>query len=263
MCYDFSWFSSKRLSNLNQDFDKIQKNFYSSAEVKRFYWQTENYYVKNKECQLLSFLKDLIKPEDKLLEVGCGEGANLKNLRSIGIDNKFTGIDFSEEKVLFCKNLNINRAEFLVSDARKLPFEDNHYNITFARDLLHHVNENRLEVINELHRVTKPGGRVIIIEGNVEKLTNFVFASIFKHEQGMKDSTHKKLTALLTGFDYELYSDETTNFFRFLLHYSIGMPYLARIKPICWLLDQQEKLFRKTLPKKKWAYWVIIITKTT
>ncbi|MEW5818706.1 MAG: class I SAM-dependent methyltransferase [Cyanobacteriota bacterium] len=246
---------------MSNNFDKIQEDFYSSAEVKRFYWQTENAFVKEKELELLFFFKDIIKPEDEILEVGCGECANIINLRSLGINNKFSAIDFSEHKIKFCQNLKLSNSEFIVSDARKLPFEDNKFNITFARDLLHHVNENRMEVIKELLRVTVPEGKVIIIEGNVQKFTNYVFASIFKHEQGMKDSTREKIESLLKNLNFTINSAEPSNFFRFILHYNIGIPHLAKFSIFRSILNLQENIFKTIIPKDNWAYWVIQIEK--
>ena len=229
---------------MTKNFDEVQKKFYTSAEEKRFYWQTENDYIKNKELELFSGIKELIKPEDKILEVGCGEGANIKHFRSIGVDNNIVGIDFLKEKIDFCSEHKINDTEFYVADARKLPFEDNSFEITFMRDILHHLDDDRKTVINELRRVTKPGGYIIIIEANYGKFTNKVFAFIYAHERGIKNSTINKLKELVNDYDYEIKAFEPSNFFRFMLHYSIGMPYISKYKIVCKLLDSQYDLFK-------------------
>ena len=246
---------------MDKAFEDIQREFYTTAEEKRFFWQTQNPYVKAKECRLLEFIYSKLNQGDNILEVGCGEGANIINLISMGAQATFTGVDFLPEKVAFCSNLKISNAEFQTADARNLPFDDSLYDLVFARDLLHHVNEDRDKVLKELLRVTKPKGKVIIIEGNVEKFTNWVFASIYNHEKGMKDSNKKKMLSLLKPYDYSLISAEPANFFRLLLHYNLGMPSLANNKAVIHLLDLQESLFKLLLPKKRWAYWVVSLNK--
>lgn len=249
--------------SMDKAFEDIQREFYTSAEEKRFFWQTQNPYVYTKECELLEFIRSKIKPQDRILEVGCGEGANIKNLISMGVNATFTGVDFLPEKVTFCANLNLPDTEFETADARNLPFEDQSYDLVFARDLLHHVNEDRDTVIKELLRVTKPDGVVVVIEGNVQKFTNWVFATIYNHEKGMKDSTQKKLLSLLETYQSTLIAAESTNFFRFVLHYNLGIPALASNKVVVALLRLQERLFKVLLPKKRWAYWLISIEKVS
>jgi ubiquinone/menaquinone biosynthesis C-methylase UbiE len=244
-----------------ESFDDIQKKYYKTAEIKRFQWQTENVYIKKKEIKLLEKLVQFINPEDSILEAGCGEAANIINLRASGIVNYITAIDFSETKIKFCNSLNISNTNFVQADARNLPFEDNTFDITFARDLLHHVNENREEVINEMLRVTKASGRVIILEGNGQKPTNYIFATIFPQEKGMKDSTYEKLTQLIHKYNGTITPLECCNTFRLLLHYNMGMPYLSSIKFICHILDKFEDICINFLPHKFWAYWFINIQK--
>ena len=243
------------------DFNSLQKKYFSTPEEERFYWQTRNPYIKKKEQHLLSPIKEIIKPEDKILEVGCGEGANIVNLLTLGITNNFTGVDFSEEKISFCKKNLEKNTTFICADARNLPFNENEFDMVFARDLLHHVNNDRDLVISQLYKVTKPGGHTIIIEANISKLTNYLFANLFKHESGIKDSSKTKLENKLKEYNYTITAMEPYNFDRFLFHYKLGMPYLAKIKPICYLSDITSNCFKQFLPIKNWAYWLIIIKK--
>lgn len=246
---------------MTECFDKIQKDYYNKPEIKRFYWQTQNIYIKRKELGLLSNIINDIIPNKLILEVGCGEGANIYNILSQNVIANFVGVDFSEEKINFCNNLNIKNSSFLVADARNLPFEDNKFDLVFIRDLLHHVNEDRKKVIEELLRVTKRDNTLIILEGNVQNIFGSVFANVYKQEKGMKDSSEKKLKELLKDFNYQIYTAEPSNFFRLLLHYNIGFPDLANIEIIQQSLDLTEKICKKLLPEKNWAYWVIKIKK--
>jgi ubiquinone/menaquinone biosynthesis C-methylase UbiE len=246
---------------MTESFDRIQQEFYQSAEVKRFKWQTTNPYIVEKELLLLRPLAELIDPEDIILESGCGEGANIIHLRKCGIHNHITAVDFSPEKVRFCQQLEIENTDFIKADTRQLPFEDNAFTFTYVRDLLHHVNENRKELIDELLRVTKPGGKLVIIEGNGQKPTNYVFATLFKHEKGMKDSTHKKFLSLLDPYNYEITAYEPCNFFRLVLHYNFGRPGWQKYGLVRRFLSLLENFVKNYIPKTYWAYWFILIKK--
>ena len=97
-----------------------------------------------------------------LLEVGCGAGAFTKGLAS---DTARTvGADFSLGMVRRARQLHIPRAEFTVAEASCLPYGSS----LFDRVLCYSVFNNfpshayAQQVVEELIRVTKPGGLVLI-----------------------------------------------------------------------------------------------------
>jgi ubiquinone/menaquinone biosynthesis C-methylase UbiE len=49
-----------------------------------------------------------------------------------------------------------------VADAEKLPFEDDEFELTYSWGVLHHT-PNPTRAIQEIHRVTKPGGEICIM----------------------------------------------------------------------------------------------------
>lgn len=54
----------------------------------------------------------------------------------------------------------------VLGDARSLPFDDGVFEAVIGRRFLHHVPEtDRAEILREAHRILKPGGRVILVEG--------------------------------------------------------------------------------------------------
>lgn len=54
----------------------------------------------------------------------------------------------------------------VLGDARSLPFDDGVFEAVIGRRFLHHVPEaDRSDILREAHRVLKPGGRVILVEG--------------------------------------------------------------------------------------------------
>lgn len=54
-----------------------------------------------------------------------------------------------------------NRANYVKGDAREMPFDDNTFDGAFTNGSLHEWSQPR-KVLNEVHRVLKPGGRYLI-----------------------------------------------------------------------------------------------------
>ncbi|AMM54330.1 class I SAM-dependent methyltransferase [Pyrococcus kukulkanii] len=107
----------------------------------------------------------------KILDVGTGTGFIAMRLAELGHD--VTGIDISENMIEIAKekarraNLPIR---FLIGDAENLPFEDGEFNGVICRHVLWTL-PNPEKALMEFFRVTKPGGKVVIIEGNWKQPT--------------------------------------------------------------------------------------------
>lgn len=54
---------------------------------------------------------------------------------------------------------------FLVADAERLPFDDESFDAIHSKDSLHHMDDPRA-ALGEYRRVLRPGGTLVIIEGN-------------------------------------------------------------------------------------------------
>ncbi len=96
-----------------------------------------------------------------ILDVGCGTGLNVRHFASSGHD--VTGIDLSPTAILaFCQ------AGFkgVVGDvAEGLPFPDGSFDLVFASEVIEHLSDTR-SFLQELHRVLKTGGRLILTTPN-------------------------------------------------------------------------------------------------
>lgn len=95
----------------------------------------------------------------KALDVGCGNGKTTSSLIDLGFE--VMGIDFSEKAVQSCINQYGNDAEFLVSSATDLPFEDGTFDYITAVHVLEHLAGEELSMaVSEFRRVLRPGGFV-------------------------------------------------------------------------------------------------------
>jgi SAM-dependent methyltransferase len=94
----------------------------------------------------------------KLLDAGSGIGQYVYYTKKLGFDS--VGIDFSKKSVKIAKKLK-NRVIF--GDLRKLPFNDEEFDIVLAGGSLEHFPETEM-AISEVNRVLKRKGLFI---GNV------------------------------------------------------------------------------------------------
>lgn len=99
----------------------------------------------------------------KVLDVGCGNGYILSKYAGEGA--KTYGIDITQASIDLCRKrfeyLEL-KGEFKVADAQDIPFPDNTFDCICSMGVLHHV-PNTQKAIDEIYRVLKPGGRLIVM----------------------------------------------------------------------------------------------------
>ena len=114
-----------------------------------------------------------------LLEVGCGVGIDLVRFARAGAI--VTGIDLAEVSInLACQNFAQNglTAKLQVMNGEALEFEDNNFDVIYAHGVLQYTADAP-KLVNEIHRVLRPGGEAILMVYNkyswlnaLSKLTN-------------------------------------------------------------------------------------------
>ena len=94
----------------------------------------------------------------RLLEVGCGMGTDLLQFARGGA--KVTGVDLTPRSLEISRHhlkLYAERAEFAVTDAEKLPFTDESFDVVYSNGVLHHTPDTA-GAVREIHRVLRPDG---------------------------------------------------------------------------------------------------------
>jgi SAM-dependent methyltransferase len=101
------------------------------------------------------------RPE--LLDMGCGTGRWADILRPEGID--YHGIDISSSMIEIARREHPSDS-FGKFDGLAIPFEDGRFDIVMSLAVLHHNAYPRQEtLLDDLVRVLKPGGTLILFEG--------------------------------------------------------------------------------------------------
>ena len=91
----------------------------------------------------------------RILDVGCGTGANLEMLSQFG---NAEGVDVSDDALDFCRRKGLTVQKGL---AETLPYTDESFDVTTALDVVEHLDDD-LAGLKEMYRVTKRDGYSLI-----------------------------------------------------------------------------------------------------
>jgi ubiquinone/menaquinone biosynthesis C-methylase UbiE len=116
------------------------------------------------------FVKKLKKYMVKgtVTDIGCGPGYLLQRIAKEFPECILIGVDVSKEMIERAKtNFDLlgfgGRAEFKEGSSEHLPFEDQTQDFVVSTWALHHFADPKL-AFNEIHRVLKPGGQMLILD---------------------------------------------------------------------------------------------------
>jgi len=98
--------------------------------------------------------------DESVLDVGCGNGRYLAELRRRGHRGFACGMDLSAGMVRTARAAH--GAPLLVSDAQALPFASASFDIALVMHMLYHVPD-RAQAIGEIRRVVRPGGVALVL----------------------------------------------------------------------------------------------------
>ena len=121
-------------------------------------------------------------PSATIVDVGCGNGMYLAELAGRGLRCRVLGVDLSVGMLAAARRrltaagglagpgsatsprgvAGPVRVALACADATALPLRDGAADLTLAAHMLYHVPEPA-DALRELHRVTRPGGRVVIV----------------------------------------------------------------------------------------------------
>lgn len=99
------------------------------------------------------------------LDVGCGKGHWTRIMsRLLSPDAKIVGID-KEAEWINSIDVPSDRFSFMVADAHRLPFADESFDLVTCQTLLMYIQDYK-QVLQEMARVLKPGGLLMLSEPN-------------------------------------------------------------------------------------------------
>ena len=169
---------------VHDTYQKIAKEF---SNTRTYIWPTVKQFL------------DSIESFSVILEVGCGNGKNL----DYRTDCFNLGLDLCSEFCKITKNKNI---ETMIANNISIPFKSNSIDILLSIAVIHHLSslENRLKALNEMIRILKPNGKMMIqvwaYEQHKESKRKFVIGDNyveFNNKNG--DISEKRYYHIFTG----------------------------------------------------------------
>lgn len=108
-----------------------------------------------------------LRPEDKVLDVGCGIGGPLREIARFSLTS-VTGLNNNEYQIARGRVLNRvagvdKTCDFVKADFMNMPFSDNHFDAVYAIEATCHAPD-AVGCYKEIYRVLKPGQRFAAYE---------------------------------------------------------------------------------------------------
>ena len=105
----------------------------------------------------------------RVLEAGCGVGAQTITLAQRSPDARFTSVDVSADSIAEAKRrvdrAGLTNVEFRQADILALPFNTGSFDYVFVCFVLEHLSRP-VEALSILSRLLRPGGTLTVIEGD-------------------------------------------------------------------------------------------------
>lgn len=125
------------------------------------------------------------KKEERILDLGCGDGFYLHLLSNLGIELNLYGVDYdfkaldSAKKNINSKNIKLIQANIM----EKLPFNDGFFDGIIMSEVLEHLPDD-IMCMKEVRRILKKGGRILLSVPNINypflwDPINWIFQRIF------------------------------------------------------------------------------------
>jgi SAM-dependent methyltransferase len=99
--------------------------------------------------------------DEDVLEIGAGLGTDLSMFARHGA--RVIDLDLSGQHLTLAQeNFRLRglKGSFILHDAENLPFKNDSFDVVYTNGVLHHL-PNTPKAVKDIHRVLRPGGRVI------------------------------------------------------------------------------------------------------
>ena len=113
-----------------------------------------------------------VQTGQKILDVGCGTGAQTLPAAEIAGPGNVSGIDASPDMIEIARRKALRKGlkvDFRVAAMEALPFEDRYFDLALSGFMLHHLPDDvKLRGFQEVRRVLKTGGRFVAVDFSAE-----------------------------------------------------------------------------------------------
>lgn len=147
-------------------------------------------------------LQGNIKPDHNILDIGCGTGTFVVQLKRRYPSAQIVGLD-PDPKALVRAEKKIKRAAVAVrldeAFADELPYATGSFDRVFSSFMFHHLEEQeKKKTLTEVRRVMKPGGSFHLLDFTGDHGSHGVLARFMHSHAQLKDNTNERLLQLMS-----------------------------------------------------------------
>jgi len=143
----------------------------------------------------------------KVLDFGSGPG-----IMSVFFEN-YVGVDTDQTRVETATaafpDKYFSKIDYITSQNQSIPFENGTFDVVLLNDCVHHINNKHMHyILQEIRRVLKPTGRIMLREPNREtSLFTWTITELFENGNYVRNIVEYK-DLLNCDIEYEMQHDE-------------------------------------------------------
>lgn len=232
-------------------------DFFAEPDEALYRWRTEGPYVADRERELFRAMQDDEDTPERVLGVGVGEGADCPFVEEVWAGATWFGVDIFLGNVKSCASKH-PAWQVIAADGTHLPFACDTFDTVYLKDVLHHVPDP-VAVLQEMWRVCRPGGRLVIAEACARNPICLLLGLTVRHERGLLRNSLGRLRQWFqesTGQSGTWQMLQALPLWRVVFHYKVGVPRLQSSRIVCGTLDGIESVFGVILPRC-WRFYAV------
>jgi SAM-dependent methyltransferase len=113
-------------------------------------------------------------PHETVLEIGCGDGALIERLQSLGFGRRFTGLEISPSALERVRQKNLVDVDSELFDGYRIRFANRQFDLAILSHVIEHVEHPR-QLLYEALRVAKTVFVEVPLEDTLRLPRDFVF----------------------------------------------------------------------------------------
>ncbi len=121
-----------------------------------------------------AYLLGSLKPDMRILDIGCGPGTITADLAELVPRGSVTGLEAAAGVLEQARGVALERGldnvDFTVGDVHQLDFPDGSFSVVHAHQVLQHVGDP-VRALSEMRRVCEPGGIVAVRDADYAAMT--------------------------------------------------------------------------------------------
>lgn len=244
---DYLFFSDQNKQEISGD-----NEFYNTLNKLPWYYFSEKHEY--------DYVKKLIKPKDKVLDVGCGKAAFAKYIPQA----KYTGLEFSTDAKKMAQENGVTIENISIQDYSKSHLEE--FDVVCSFQVLEHVNDPR-SFIQAKVDVCRGGGLIIIAvpceDSFLQYVTNGILNMPPHHVGRFSDKCLSNIAKLfnlnLINLYHEKVQPEHINFYKSTMFSKrFFTPQLLSSNPFRRITNRLGRFFEK-IPENAYGHTVVAV----